>query len=160
MKLPALSATAALMLALAACASTSGIGNGSSGNGAITAAFSWTERSADRGVMTARLGTGETYSGDYFQVRHDAHIEYYEPLWRGWEGPGRRYDSGWEAWGPHTGFVTEYTGRILSNLSGPNGTHMRCMFMLRSPSTGMSQGGVGRCQLPDGASLDVTFPSK
>lgn len=153
-------AAAALALILTACASATGGGQGASGDGATTATFTWTERSADGGSMSATLGTGETFAGDYFQVTHDARIDRYAPLWSGWEGHGRRYGSGWEHWGPQTDFVTEYTGRVLANLAGANGTHMRCMFMLRSPSAGMSQGGVGRCQTPNGASLDATFPEK
>jgi hypothetical protein len=160
MKSLALTAASAFALALSACASTTGAGQASTANGAITATFTWKERSADGGAMTATLGTGEAFAGDYFQVTHDSRIERYAPLWSGWEGHARQYGPEWEYWGPRTEFVTEYTGRVLANLAGANGTHMRCMFMLRSPSAGMSQGGVGRCQTPDGASLDATFPGK
>ena len=38
--------------------------------------------------------------------------------------------------------MTTYTGRVVANLEGPNGTHMRCRFDLMRPSSGMAGGGL------------------
>jgi putative hemolysin len=35
---------------------------------------------------------------------------------------------------------------------------MRCRFTLRDPDAGMSGGGLGQCQLPDGSIIDAQFP--
>ena len=39
----------------------------------------------------------------------------------------------------------------------PSATHMRCKFQLVHPSDGMA-GGSGQCQLPDGKTIDASFP--
>ena len=111
--------------------------------------------------MSASLNDGATYSGQFFQVTRDATVDHYAPLWAGWEGRrgrGRGFGSEWGYWGPETGFVTEYTGKVLANLADATGKHMRCRFTLRHPSSGLSQGGIGRCQLPGGDSIDASFP--
>ena len=55
-------------------------------------------------------------------------------------------------------FITHYTGRVVANLSAPSGVHMRCNFQLASPDAGMAGGGAGQCQMPDGKTIDATFP--
>ncbi|MFT3723275.1 MAG: hypothetical protein QM773_06775 [Hyphomonadaceae bacterium] len=143
---------------LAACTST-GVGTGIERNGSTTASFAWKEGSPNGGTMTASLSSGDTFSGDYFQVTHDSTVERYAPLWAGWGGMRRRgFDREWSYWGPHTEFVTAYTGKILANLTDAKGQHMRCKFTLRDPSLGMSDGGLGRCQLPAGGTIDASFP--
>jgi hypothetical protein len=104
--------------------------------------------------MTAILSTGETYSGPFFQITQESRVDSLEPLWVGW---GRRWP-GWEPWWPSTEFVTHYSGRVVANLQGPNGTHMRCDFRLMRPTAGMAGGGTGRCQLPNGLTIDADFP--
>jgi hypothetical protein len=79
------------------------------------------------------------------------------PLWDGWY-------SGWRGagfWGaaPSTDFITHYSGRVVANLATSNATHMRCKFQLVHPSEGMSGGGSGQCQLPDGKTIDASFPT-
>jgi predicted small secreted protein len=147
-------------LVLAACTST-GVGEGVSRNGTVTAEFGWKEKSASGGSMIAKLSTGAVFVGEYFQVTQTASIDSYTPLWTGWEPPrGRRPPGEWDNWGPHTGFVTTYTGKVLVNLAGPDSTHMRCRFTLRAPFSGMSEGGQGRCQLSSGEVIDASFSSK
>jgi hypothetical protein len=62
----------------------------------------------------------------------------------------------WDA-GPE--FVTQYTGRVVANLGTASGEHMRCKFQLVHPSDGMAGGGRGQCQMPDGKTIDATFPT-
>ncbi|MDB6100768.1 MAG: hypothetical protein JWO52_767, partial [Gammaproteobacteria bacterium] len=49
-------------------------------------------------------------------------------------------------------------GKVVANLSAPDGLHMRCNFQLVHPSDGMAGGGRGQCQLPKGNTIDATFP--
>lgn len=156
MKLAALSA-AALALGLGAC-TTTGVGEGASRNGAIKASITWKSTSAQEGTLTVSLDTGATYSGQFFQITHETAIDHYAPLWVGWDQRApREFASDWSYWGPQSEFVTEYTGKVLANLSDARGAHMRCRFTLRTPSSGMARGGLGRCQLPDGESIDASL---
>ena len=147
---------AAAAWALAAC-TTSGIGQGASPSGALTATFAWEAEGPTRGAMTAMLSTGETYRGPFFQITRETRIEELHPLWVGWAGRGRWHR--WGAWGPEEFRATQYTGRVLANLAGPRG-QMRCNFRLIRPSSGMAGGGAGRCQLPDGAIIHADFPPR
>jgi hypothetical protein len=111
--------------------------------------------------MTARLSDGQTYTGTYFQITSDTRVDELSPLWSGWDSPrwGSWWGVGpWRSWEPTTGFVTTYSGRVVANLEGPNGTHMRCRLDLISPASGMAGGGQGRCQLPSGDTIDTRFP--
>ena len=147
--------TAAFVLTLAAC-TTMGTGVGSTPRGDLRAVISWKSMSDRDGVMTAMLSNGETYSGMFFQITSETRLDTLDPLWVGWARPW----SDWAYLGPEpvTGFVTHYSGRVVANLEGPNGTHMRCDFSLSRPASGMAGGGVGTCQLPNGRTIDATFP--
>ena len=157
-----LSATLLLgLLALAGC-STAGTGFGS-GRGGTNATFTWQSGDSRTGTMTAQLSTGESYTGRYFQITRETVVNDLGPLWMGWQGRGR----GWRYWGPGPWgredwgpqFITEYSGRVLANLQGPNGRFMRCRFQLIRPPSGMSGGGEGRCQLPNREdTIHATFP--
>ena len=147
----------AALLVIAGC-ETMGVGTGSSKPGGVTATFAWKSESGTNGAMTANLSTGDTYQGPYFEVTHETNTDTLGPLWVGWEGRGRW--GGWDGgWGPGEGFSTTYTGKVLANLAGPGGNHMRCRFTLVQPSSGLSGGGTGRCQLPDGTIIHADFPS-
>ncbi|HWA23936.1 MAG TPA: hypothetical protein VG735_16195 [Caulobacterales bacterium] len=148
---------ALLAMCVGAC-TTEGVGAGSSRSGNLSASFQWKENSAIGGQMTAAMSNGQSYSGEYFQVTHDTTVEHYAPLWVGWEGR-RGYARDWGYWGPRKEFVTQYTGKVLANLSDAGGAHMRCVFTLRRPSSGMGGGGAGRCQLPGRVTIDAAFPS-
>ena len=157
-------ASAGLLLigSLAACTTvTSGTGTASTANGQLRANMSWVSQGGRHGTMTAQLSNGESYQGQYFQITHDTQATDLGPLWAGWGGPwgrpwGRRW-GGWGYWGPSDTFVTTYSGRVVANLEGPNGTHMRCRFDLMRPSSGMAGGGQGSCQTPSGQVIDATF---
>jgi hypothetical protein len=107
------------------------------------------------GSMTAILSTGETYTGMYFQITGETRIDGLGPLWIGWARPW----PGWPYWGPDPGpqFITYYSGRVVANLQGTNGEHMRCAFQLVRPAAGMAGGGEDQCQLPSGKTIDTTF---
>jgi len=138
----------------AGCA-TMGTGAGATPSGADAVTFNWKgSTAADSGTMTASLADGTTYTGQYFQITKDTTVDTLEPLWVGWRG---RF-GGWDDWGADPSFVTQYTGRVVANLGAPGGAHMRCKFQLAEPMQGMSGGGRGQCQMPDGKTIDTTFP--
>jgi len=160
-----LGAAALAAAGLAAC-TTTGIGTGQTLNGALTANFTWVERGGTDGAMTANLSNGAVYQGRYFQVTQESRVDDFGPLWAGWGGgfgwhhPWSRFGwgwGGWGAWGPYDETITQYTGQVLANLEGPAG-HMRCHFTLARPYSGMAGGGIGQCQLPNGAIIDAQFP--
>jgi hypothetical protein len=55
-------------------------------------------------------------------------------------------------------FVSYDSGKVLASLSGMNGERLRCLFRMVRPSSGMSGGGEGECQLINGITLGATFP--
>ncbi len=151
---------AALTLALLPGCTTTGTGVGNSRAPGASAVFQWTAQSARSGTMTADLADGRRFSGRFFQITRETRVDELAPLWVGWRGPfgPRMRRGGWGYWEPSPRFITEYSGRVLANLAGPGG-QMRCRFRLVRPSSGMSGGGEGRCQLGDGAVIRAHFPS-
>ena len=150
-----------LLVALAAGCTTMGTGVGSTASGANPVNFSW--KSSDdsvSGTMNAMLSDGKTYSGQFFQITKDTTVDSVGPLWYGWHSrwDGRGIWGGWDAV-PSPDFITHYSGRVVANLGAPSGEHMRCQFQLAHPSDGMSGGGSGQCQMPDGKTIDATFPT-
>jgi hypothetical protein len=149
-----------LLAAIAAGCTSMGTGVGSTPSGADPVSFSWKSSDSVSGTMTATLSDGKTYSGQFFQITKDTTVNSVGPLWSGWS-PGWGGWDGWEGWGaaPSTIFITHYSGRVVANLGAPGGEHMRCNFQLAHPSDGMTGGGRGQCQMPDGKTIDATFPS-
>jgi hypothetical protein len=145
-----------LLAVLAAGCTTMGTGFGSTATGADHVNFSWKSSNSVSGTMNATLSDGKTYTGQFFQITSDTTVDNLGPLWAGW-GPGWRGDWGYWSAGPE--FITHYSGRVLANLGTPDGQHMRCKFQLVHPSDGMAGGGHGQCQLPDGKTIDATFPT-
>jgi len=136
---------------------TMGAGTGATPSGADPVTFNWKGSTAsDSGTMTASMSDGTSYTGQYFQITRNTSVEGLEPLWVGWGG--RWGGFGWDDWGADSSFVTQYTGRVVANLGTASGTHMRCKFQLADPNEGMSGGGAGQCQMPDGKTIDATFP--
>jgi hypothetical protein len=145
-----------LLLAVAAGCTTMGTGFGSTASGADPVTFSWKSSDPISGTMSATLPDGETYSGQFFEITQDTRVDDLGPLWTGWRPDwGFGVFDNWDA-GPS--FVTHYSGRVVTNLSDTGGAHLRCKFQLAQPSAGMSGGGRGQCQMPDGTTIDVTFP--
>ena len=142
------------ILLLVGCTST-GTGYGDVQKGAREpVSFHW--KSTDGGIsgtMSASLSPERSFSGPFVQMTTKTHIDALDHMWDGWA-------PGWGAWGtgPANGFVTQYSGRVLANLSDANGEHMRCRFRLAEPSSGMSGGGSGECQVAGGEKIDATLP--
>jgi hypothetical protein len=145
-----------LLAVLAAGCTAMGTGFGSTASGASPVDFSWKSSGSVSGTMSATLADGTTYSGQFFQITKETTVESVGPLWAGWY-PGW---GGWDYWDavPSRSFITHYTGRVVANLAAPSGEHMRCKFQLAHPSHGMAGGGRGQCQLPNGKTIDATFP--
>jgi hypothetical protein len=144
-------------LACAAGCTTMGTGVGSSATGATTVNFSWKSEDSISGTMNAVLAGGKSYTGPFFEITTDTAVDSLGPLWSGW-GPGLRRRGYWNDWAGGPEFVTHYSGQVVANLGAPNGEHMRCKFHLVHPSNGMAGGGQGQCQMPDGKTIDATFP--
>ena len=54
-------------------------------------------------------------------------------------------------------FITQYSGKVMANLSNPGGKQMRCRFYLMEPASGMSGGGQGECQLSGRRTIYASF---
>jgi hypothetical protein len=149
-----------LLAALVAGCSTMGTGVGSTPSGADPVSFSWKSSDSVSGTMSATLSDDKTYSGQFFQITKDTTVNSVGSLWSGWS-PGWGSWGGWENWGalPSSSYITHYSGRVVANLGAPSGEHIRCRFQLAHPSDGMAGGGSGQCQMPDGKTIDATFPS-
>jgi hypothetical protein len=149
----------ALLLLFAAGCTTMGTGTGSTAAGTDPVNFTW-KSGADSvsGNMNAVFAGGTTYSGQFFQITQDTTVDSLGPLWTGW-GPGWRGGRFGGYWDGGPDFVKKYTGRVVANLAAADGKHMRCRFQLVHPSSGMSGGGSGECQVPDGKTIDATFPA-
>jgi hypothetical protein len=140
---------------VSACTTTGG-GYGTSRDGQYPSmTLSWTSADAMSGSMTAAFENGETFTGPYFQITSDVQEDRLNPLWNGWYGPR----GGWPYWHAHAGvaFYKYYSGRMVANLLGSEGEHMRCRFHLQTPSEGMSGGGAGECQLPGSGTIDAVL---
>ena len=145
------------LAALAAGCTTMGAGFGSTASGADPVTFSWKSSDPVSGTMSATLSGGQTYSGQFFEITNDTQVDNLGPLWTGWRrGWGFGAFDSWDA-GPS--FVTHYSGQVVANLGTAGGAHMRCKFELARPSEGMAGGGRGQCQMPDGKTIDATFPT-
>ncbi len=143
-----------LLAVIAVGCTTVGSGIGYTASGASGTTFSWKSANLVSGTMKATLADGTKYSGKYYQIARDAKVDSAK-LFSGWY-------SGWGEtdWGVGASpdFVTEYTDRVVANLTSPSGSHMRCGIQLASPSNGMYGGGSGECQIPGGDAIDVRFP--
>jgi hypothetical protein len=151
-------ATAIVTLALFSACTSMGMGTGSNDAGDTLVGFSWTSENNTSGEMTATFqSTGQAFTGRFFQVTSETRVDDLDPLWDGWHRGFR----GWPYWGGGYGdsFITHYSGRVLANLVSPTGARMRCNFRLVRPSSGMVGGGEGRCQSPDGKTINATFPA-
>jgi hypothetical protein len=146
-----------LLAMIAAGCTTMGTGFGSTPSGASPTTFNWKSSDGVSGTMNAAMSDGTTYSGQYFQITRDTTVDSVAPLWDGWHS-GWRGAGYWGA-GPSSDFITHYSGRVVANLASSSATHMRCHFQLVHPSEGMAGGGSGQCQLPDGNTIDASFPT-
>jgi hypothetical protein len=146
-----------LLAMIAAGCTTMGTGFGSTPSGASPTTFNWKSSNGVSGTMNAAMSDGTTYSGQYFQITRDTTVDSVAPLWDGWHSGWR--DAGYWGAGPSSDFITHYSGRVVANLASSSATHLRCKFQLVHPSEGMAGGGSGECQLPDGKTIDASFPT-
>jgi hypothetical protein len=149
-----------LLVVLAAGCTTMGTGFGSTDSGAIPVNFTWKSSDSVSGSMNATLSDGKTFAGQFYQITSDTTIDNLGPLWAGWDGYGRRgyWGGDWGFWDAGPEFITQYSGKVVANLSSSDGKHMRCKFQLVHPSDGMVGGGRGQCQMPQGTTIETTFP--
>src|SRR5690349_16805518 len=140
---PGSALTACLLLGCAI--QRSGAGTGTVEPTGERARFSWTSSDGGQtGTMTAVV-RDRAFSGPFFQIRQDVQQEALGPLWPGWSHGW--YD--WRYWGtfPAEQFTTVYSGKVVANLSSPDGGRLRCRFHLMNPAAGMAGGGQGECQV-------------
>jgi hypothetical protein len=151
-------AVACMGLILGAC-TTLGTGTGSTSPGDQPVKFSWISKDGSvTGTMSATLANGTAFSGPYLELTQEAQTTQLSPMWSGWS-------PGWRDWGyggfmgyPMDANTTNYSGKVVANLQGPSAGRMRCRFNLNDPSSGMSGGGQGKCQIAGGAEIDAVFP--
>jgi predicted small secreted protein len=154
-----LAVIAAMALALSACATTMGTGEGvlrgSAGQERI--ALAWKTTNGINGAMTATLPGSTRYVGPFFQITSQTRRDDVALLWYGWGG---RYD--WDNWsyGTMPDFITYYSGKVLANLRDGSGAYMRCRFHLAMPSVGIIAGGAGECETTGGQTYDARFPGR
>lgn len=150
-------AAASLALALGAC-TTMGTGTGSTSSDGQAVSFGWTSKDGGvTGTMSATLADGTAFTGPYLEITSTTNSTQFYPMWSEWT-------PWWSDWG-YGGFddgivqvVTNYTGKVVANLSGSGSQRMRCTFDLNDPRAGMGGGGLGKCQLANGTTVDATFP--
>ena len=147
---------AGLGVALAAC-TTLGTGTGSTSPDGQPVSFTWQSKDAGvTGTMTATLADGTTYAGPYLEITSTARTTQFYPMWAGW--PSRWSDWRYGFNGLAEGTTTNYTGKVVANLQGPDSQRMRCRFDLNDPPSGMGGGGQGKCQVAGGPTVDAVFP--
>ncbi|WP_157068911.1 hypothetical protein [Sandaracinus amylolyticus] len=136
-------------LALVAGCATSGGGSGTletgkPGEASEPVAFQWNAApDATRGTIRAELMDGRDFSGEFLQVTTETRATDLDPYWDVWGGP-------WYGMADDTAFIRQYTGRVIAQLTGPEGERMRCHFQLADPEAGPQSGGMGDCELSTG----------
>jgi hypothetical protein len=154
---------AAIAAALVGCVTTGSIGGRLSASGQpptpVTFSFQ-SDRFGEGGTLSVTLPDGEYFSGRYLQVTSTSTADVVRPITVFW-GPR------WHHWGPfgdpwldesdYTSFVTNYSGRVVATLFGNKGNTMRCRFQLSNPQAGLSQGGVGECNVSNGGTIEAQF---
>ncbi|NLE89121.1 MAG: hypothetical protein GX607_22280 [Myxococcales bacterium] len=116
--------------------------------------FSWHSQGASvtRGDISATVPGRGPFQGTYMQVTSDIEESDVEPYFAddwydGWDE--------WDGWGPGgDAFVTTYSGKVIAVLRSEQGERMRCRFDLAEPDRGPAGGGMGECQLSDGAKIE------
>src|SRR5712664_3003717 len=127
----------AVALALGAC-TTMGTGTGSTSTGDQPVSFNWTSKDGGvTGTMSATLANGGLFTGPYLEITNTAQSTSFAPMWTGWSPGWRDWGyggfGGLGAFGGFDGTTTNYTGKVVANLQGPNSQRMRCSFALNDP---------------------------
>jgi len=146
------------VLALAAGCTTMGTGFGSTAAGADPVTFSWKSSDSVSGTMSATLTDGKQYSGQFFEITRIR-----GSTTSGLSGPGG-IRAGAALAALTTGMPDRASSRTTRAGSWPISV-LRAVrtcaakFQLAHPSQGMAGGGRGQCQMPDGKTIDATFPT-
>jgi hypothetical protein len=153
MKGPVLKLVLPLITAIATGCTTAGTGSGATVGDHVI--FSWNSTGPTSGTMSATLPDGSAYSGPFFEITDD--VDNIGPIWNHWY-------SGWPALrlgddAPSAGAGVHYSDRVVADLGTPDGEQMHCSFALVQPRQGMAGGGSGQCRMPDGSTIDATFPT-
>lgn len=140
-------AAALAAVALAAC-TTIGAGTGELRPGNTPVEFDWSSDDGGMsGVMSARLGTGASFTGAFMQITQQERNTVSMQQWDYWSG---EWDApGGEVTYPSDGLTTLYSGNVEADLASAEGARMHCHFTLKVPVSGMNGGGQGECQLGD-----------
>lgn len=156
------SALAVLLASLvSACAVTStGMGGGTiidQGKPPMPVLVSWTSQDGGiTGDLVVTVGD-DGYQGRFMQITSDTTQDAVAPMWSGWYDGWGPWPDPWIGEADVTTFTKSYSGRVIANLFGPGQRRMRCRFDLMRPSSGMSGGGQGGCQMSDGKRVDVNI---
>jgi hypothetical protein len=151
-------AATCLALALGACTTIDGgTGTGSILSSRQPVSFTWKSRDGGlTGTMSATLADGTAFTGPYLESSSERDFTQFFPMLSRWT-------TGWGDWGSgrfapiDVESNTDYSGKVVANLSGPGAQRMRCAFDLDDPPSGMDGGGHGRCRFAGGAIVDATF---
>lgn len=109
--------------------------------------FIWRSGSdPSQGQVEAIASDGRKFVGTYIEPKTQAWLDAYGPYWDAWTSVSWGVADPWFV-GTQDAFVTTYSGKALAHLASPDGTRMRCIFLLRDPAAGMAGGGEGDCQL-------------
>jgi hypothetical protein len=141
-----------LVAGLAVGCATMRTGSGSAVSGTNAVKFSWTSSGNVSGSITATFANGETFTGRFFQITSTLTDEL------GSQGPIWHQEGLYDV-SPELQYVAHYSGRVVADLSRPDGEQMRCRLELMRPVDGMAGGARGECQLPHGLSVDAQFPA-
>ncbi|MDB5861050.1 MAG: hypothetical protein JWQ76_4739 [Ramlibacter sp.] len=153
---PLVAIAAALAAATLAACTTIGAGNGELRPGNSPVQFDWSSKDGSMsGAMSARLGTGASYTGTFVQAIQQESRLAPPAMWDDWPGV-------WDGWGieisyPPSGVTTQYSGSVEASLATADGRRMQCHFTLNAPVAGMHGGGQGECRLGDGRTIDAVF---
>jgi hypothetical protein len=153
-RVAALAAATGAAATLLAC-TTMGTGTGSLSPGNQPATFAWTSKDGGiTGTMSATVAGNGPFQGPFLQITSNVRSDTLAPMWVGW-------NAGWGDWdwdGPFGDtFSTNYSGKVVANLAGTNGQHLRCRFQLNDPIAGMGGGGQGDCQFTGGRTVSALF---
>ncbi|SFM92150.1 hypothetical protein [Variovorax sp. OV329] len=163
LKAACLAAIALASALLAGCAS-SGMGGGDivrAGQPPQPVLISWKSNDgAIDGSMTATLPDG-TFQGRFMEITRQTVSDGLGPLWAPWpvgwdDWPDEGVWAGASGWESES-VSTQYSGKVIANLTDAGNRQMRCRIQLVTPDTGMKGGGTGRCKVAQGPTFTVTF---
>jgi len=150
-----------ILLMLAGCTSTGVIEGRLAAPGTPPTPVKFTYKTpplGNGGTMTVTLPNGETFAGKYVHITSTStvdavHPRFWDPAWGYWSP----FDTPWLDGADFPAFVRNYSGKVVAVLFGDRGDTMRCRFKLNDPLRGMRSGGVGDCQVSNGAQIAATF---